>query len=75
MGELQCLEPWVGGLWCCSLVVLYCLGLPISLGLEEAIGTGLDILEASVRISCVDSVKGYRPMKEEEVGGRLETSV
>ena len=31
-----------------SLVVLYCLGLPISL--EEAMGTGLDILEASVRI-------------------------
>lgn len=56
-------------------MVLYCLGLPISLFLEEAIGTGLDILEASVRISCVDSVKWYRPMKEEEVGGRLETSV
>lgn len=75
MGDLQCLEPRVGGLWCCSLVVLYCLGLPISLGLEEAIGTGLDILEASVRISCMDLVKRYRPMKEEEAGSRLETAV
>lgn len=46
MRDLQCLQPWAGGLWCRSLVVLYCLGLPISLGLEEAIGAGLDILEA-----------------------------
>lgn len=36
---------------------LVLLGLPISLGLEEAIGTGLDILEASVRISCVEDRK------------------
>lgn len=55
--------------------VLYCLGLPISLGLEEAVGTGLDILEASVRISCLDSGKKFRPLKEEEAGDKLKHAV
>lgn len=46
MGDLQCLESWIGALWWSCTVW----GCPFSLGLEEAIGTGLEILETSVRI-------------------------